>query len=144
MVVGRGSLTPTVSEAAAADANISYLGRLAGSEVWDAYLASDIVVVPSRYEPWGLVVNEAMACGRPVVATDRVGCVDNLVVHEETGLVVPGEAPHALADAIGRLASNARLREEMGPAAARIISRWTLQNKAEIIVHCWSKTCDCH
>jgi glycosyltransferase involved in cell wall biosynthesis len=141
MVVGSGSLDSSVRDAAAIDPQISYLGRLTGTEVLDAFAASDIVVAPSRFEPWGLVINEAMACGRPVVATDRVGCVDDLVTHGETGFIVPAETPRALADALELLASSDRLREEMGAAAMRRITPWTLQNEAAILVVCWNARC---
>ena len=141
MIAGSGSLDSLVRDAAAVNPHISYLGRLSGTEVLDAYVASDIVVAPSRFEPWGLVVNEAMACGRPIVGTDRVGCVDDLVTHGETGFIVPAEAPRALADALELLASNDSLREEMGAAATRRIAPWTLQNEAAILVDCWNARC---
>jgi glycosyltransferase involved in cell wall biosynthesis len=141
MIAGSGSLDSLVRDAAAVNPHISYLGRLSGTEVLDAYVASDIVVAPSRFEPWGLVVNEAMACGRPIVGTDRVGCVDDLVTHGETGFIVPAEAPHALAGALELLASNDSLREEMGAAATRRIAPWTLQNEAAILVDCWNARC---
>ncbi len=141
MIAGSGSLVSLVRDAVAVNPHISYLGRLSGTDVADAYLASDIVVAPSRFEPWGLVVNEAMACGRPIVGTDRVGCVDDLVTHGETGFIVPAEAPHALAGALEVLASNDRLREEMGAAATRRIAPWTLQNEAKILVDCWNARC---
>ncbi|MGH6835316.1 MAG: glycosyltransferase family 4 protein [Candidatus Acidiferrales bacterium] len=141
MIAGSGSLDSLVKEAAAVNPHISYLGQLSGTAVLDAYLASDIVVAPSRFEPWGLVVNEAMACGRPIVATDRVGCIDDLVAHGQTGFIVPAEAPHALSDALELLVSNDRLREEMGAAATRRIAPWTLQNEAEIVVDCWNARC---
>jgi glycosyltransferase involved in cell wall biosynthesis len=141
MIAGSGSLDSSVRDAAAVNPQISYLGRLTGTEVLDAFVASDIVVAPSRFEPWGLVINEAMACGRPVVATDRVGCVDDLVTHGETGFIVPAEAPRALADALELLASNDRLREKMGAAAMRRITPWTLQNEAAILVDCWNARC---
>jgi glycosyltransferase involved in cell wall biosynthesis len=141
MIAGSGSLDSLVRDAAAVNPHISYLGRLSGTEVLDAYVASDIVVAPSRFEPWGLVVNEAMACGRPIVGTDRVGCVDDLVTHGETGFIVPAEAPDALAGALELLASNDSLREEMGAAATRRIAPWTLQNEAAILVDCWNARC---
>jgi glycosyltransferase involved in cell wall biosynthesis len=141
MIAGSGSLDSSVRDAAAVNPQISYLGRLTGTQVLDAYVASDIVVAPSRFEPWGLVINEAMACGRPVVATERVGCVDDLMTHGETGFIIPAEAPRALAAALELLASNDRLREEMGAAAIRRIAPWTLQNEAAILVGCWNARC---
>lgn len=141
LVVGSGSLVSLVRSAAAANKDIFYLGQLSQFKVIDAYITSDIVVIPSLYEPWGLVVNEAMACGRPIVATDRVGCVDDLITHGVAGFVVPANTPQVLADALELLASDDRLREEMGVAATRMIAPWTLQNEAKILVDCWRTRC---
>lgn len=69
------------------------------------YTAADVCVIPSHYEPFGLVAIEAMACGTPVVASD-VGGLKFTVVPEETGLLVPPENPEAFAAAIVRVLSD--------------------------------------
>lgn len=51
------------------------------------YSAADVFVLPSAYEPWGLVVNEALACRVPVIASDAVGCVDDLILPGENGVI---------------------------------------------------------
>jgi len=76
--------------------------------------------IPTRdfREPWGLVVNEAMHQGLPVIATDAVGAAaGGLVEHERTGLVVRAGDPAALAGALRRLHSDAPLRQALGEAA---------------------------
>jgi len=137
LIVGDGSLRADVESAAAASAAIRYVGRLSGDDVWDAYYAADVFVLPSRDEPWGLVVNEAMAAGLPVVVSDRVGCADDIVVDGGTGLIVPAESPEPLADAIGRLADCVELRETMGRRGRDLISGWTLENQADRTVAAW-------
>ncbi|HWI52009.1 MAG TPA: glycosyltransferase family 4 protein [Symbiobacteriaceae bacterium] len=77
-----------------------------------------IFVLSSRSEGLGLVVVEAMAAGRPVVAT-RVGGVPEVVVDGETGLLVPPEDPGALAGAIRRLLADPDLAARMGEAGRR-------------------------
>ena len=78
---------------------------------------SDVAVVPSIptrtfREPWGLVVNEAMHQGLPVIATDAVGAAaGGLVRHERNGLVVPAGDPHALAGAIARVHDDVESRD---------------------------------
>jgi glycosyltransferase involved in cell wall biosynthesis len=90
----------------------------------DVYAAADVLVVPSIptrtfREPWGLVVNEAMNRGLPVIASDAVGAAaGGLVRHGRNGLVVPAGDPGALAGAIGRLAADVSLRARLGSSAA--------------------------
>lgn len=64
---------------------------------------ADTLVLPSQSEPWGLVVNEAMACGLPVLVSDHCGCVDDLVQDEKNGYRFDPNQPDQLADRIGRL-----------------------------------------
>ena len=74
--------------------------------------AMDIVTVPSQIESFGMVIIEAMARGKPVVAT-RVGGIPELVTHEETGLLVERQ-PSQLADALVSLLQDPQKRESMG------------------------------
>lgn len=76
---------------------------------------ADLVVVPSRGEPFGRVCLEAMAEGRPVVGT-RSGGLPEVVLDGQTGLLVPPGEPGPLADAIARLASDAALARRLGAA----------------------------
>ena len=140
VIGGDGSLRPRV-EAVAADAEhrVTYLGRLSGDDVWRAYLAADFLVLPSLFEPWGLVVNEAMACGLPVIVSDRVGCADDLVPHGETGLVIGAGHEIELASAIQQLARGEPDRCRMGLAAENLISKWTLCNEARNIMSAWDE-----
>lgn len=66
------------------------------------YTAADVCVIPSHYEPFGLVAVEAMACGTPVVASD-IGGLKFTVIPEETGLLVPPQDVNGFADAIARI-----------------------------------------
>jgi glycosyltransferase involved in cell wall biosynthesis len=76
---------------------IRFAGFLNQSEIVRAYVATDAVVLPSEGETWGLVVNEAMACGKPALVSDRVGCGPDLVSPGETGFVFPFGNVQALA-----------------------------------------------
>jgi glycosyltransferase involved in cell wall biosynthesis len=137
-IAGDGSLRPRVEALAAnADCHITYLGRLSGNDVLRAYLAADVVVLPSLFEPWGLVVNEAMACGLPVIVSDRVGCADDLVRHGGTGLVFGAGDKSSLTDAIRLLVRDAPARRLMRHAAESLISDWTLGKEARNIVCAW-------
>lgn len=137
-IAGDGSLRARVEAIAAKpDCHITYLGRLSGDDVLRSYLAADLLVLPSLFEPWGLVINEAMACGLPVIVSDRVGCVDDLVRPGETGLIVGAGREIDLASAIRQLARDEPARRHMGQAAERLISNWTLGNEARNIVSAW-------
>ena len=137
-IAGDGSLRPRIEAIAAnADCHITYLGRLSGDDVLRAYLAADLLVLPSLFEPWGLVVNEAMACGLPVIVSDRVGCADDLVRHGQTGLVVSAGREIALTDALQQLVRDAPARSRMRHAAESLISNWTLGNEAQNVVCAW-------
>src|SRR5206468_2285855 len=72
------------------DVPIRFTGFLNQSEIVQAYLAADALVLPSDgEETWGLVVNEAMSCGRPCIVSDCVGCGPDLVAPGTTGFVFP-------------------------------------------------------
>ncbi|QXD16186.1 glycosyltransferase family 4 protein [Rhodocaloribacter litoris] len=93
-----------------------FLGSIANMPAF--YRACDVVCVPSRAEPFGRTVIEAMAVGTPVVAT-AVGGIREIVRHEETGLLVPYGDHTALASALDRLLGDADLRARLVEAARR-------------------------
>lgn len=84
------------------------------------YAAADVCVVPSHYEPFGLVAIEAMASGTPVVASN-VGGLQFTVVHEETGLLAPPKDDVAFAAAIDRILMNPTWRNQLGQAARKYV-----------------------
>jgi glycosyltransferase involved in cell wall biosynthesis len=103
--------------------NILTLGHVRREELPALYAGADALVLPSIrtatfLEPWGLVVNEAMHQGTPVIASDAVGAVAGGLVRDgRNGLVVPGGAARALATRIQALAADQALRERLGAAA---------------------------
>lgn len=82
-----------------------FVGRVGHDRLPLYYTAADVCVVPSHYEPFGLVALEAMACGTPVVAS-AVGGLKFTVIPEETGLLVPPQDDEKFADAINRILSD--------------------------------------
>ena len=125
--------------AARADPLLRCPGRLSGADLLDVYSVADVFVLPSRFEPWGLVVNEAMAAGLPVLASERVGCVDDLVRAGETGMIVPAESELALTAAMQKLFDDQALRNDMSNNASALIAGWTLEQEADTIVDCWKQ-----
>jgi glycosyltransferase involved in cell wall biosynthesis len=115
-------------------AAVELVGRVPHDRLGSYYSASDVVAVPSYYEPFGLVPLEAMACGRPVVAS-AVGGLQHTITSGDNGLLVPPRDAQALAIAIGRLLADDRLRAAMSErAAARVRDRFTWPRVAEQLV----------
>lgn len=137
VIAGSGSLHADLAQAGREIPNLHVLGRLADEALLDAYRAADALILPSLFEPWGLVVNEAMAAGLPVIVSDRVGCAPDLVIDGETGLIFPAGDAQALRAAMLRLMSESALREGMSLKASQLISGWTVENEARIITSTW-------
>lgn len=96
----------------------TFPGRLSQEILPYYYAAADVCVVPSHYEPFGLVAIEAMASHTPVVASD-VGGLQFTVVPEETGLLAPPQDVAAFSAAIDRILANPQWRNELGQAARK-------------------------
>jgi glycosyltransferase involved in cell wall biosynthesis len=116
-------------------------GRVGRARMPELLRSADVVVCAPWYEPFGIVPLEAMACGRPVVATAVGGQIDS-VVHGVTGLHVPARSPAAIADAVRELLEDPDRRATLGHAgswrAAKLydfdrIARMTEQVYAEVI-----------
>lgn len=110
---------------------ILFVGRLSDDELYKAMKIADVVVIPSRYEPFGIVALEAMAAAKPIVAS-KVGGLSELVVDNETGVVVPPENLHALAEAIERVLDDPS-SQEMGYRGRRRVEE--LYRWGQIISH---------
>jgi D-inositol-3-phosphate glycosyltransferase len=90
------------------------------------YSAVDLCVVPSRYESFGLVAVEAMACGTPIVAS-RVGGLQFTIRDGEYGLLVPHSEPDALSSALQRVLTDERLASKLRAGARRAAIRYSWQ-----------------
>jgi glycosyltransferase involved in cell wall biosynthesis len=133
--VGDGELRPAVEqELAAAGVRGVVTGFVNQGDLPEWYAAGDVAVLASDFEKWGLVVNEAMACGLPIVASDLVGCAPDLVHAGESGSVFRARDPDALAAAIQPLVEQPALRRKLGEGARQLISRYDLASAADGIV----------
>jgi len=104
--------------------SIRFLGFQNQSELPRFFDLADVFCLPSVHEPWGLIVNEAMAAGRAVVVSDEVGSAADLVVDGETGFVHKARDVRGLADALRRVTSEPGLAAKMGLAGAVRIASW--------------------
>lgn len=102
-----------------------FLGFVNQSQLPAVYRASDLFVLPSVYEPFGLVVNEAMLCGCPVAISDRVGAKYDLVRVGENGFVFPSGNIDALAAIYRNFLPDPEKRKRMGEAARLRMESWS-------------------
>ena len=133
MLAGDGSLYKSL-EASARElgilSNTRFVGYVSPEDARLYYAIANVFVLPSITMPsgketWGLVVNEAMNQGLPVIATEAVGAAaGGLVQSGVNGFVVPERDSVALAQAIERVLTDSSLREEMSQNARRIIAGW--------------------
>jgi glycosyltransferase involved in cell wall biosynthesis len=133
-LVGDG---PLAQRAGKAGAEVVLAGRMERERLPIAYAAASTVVVPSiatrRFlEPWGLVCNEAMHQGTPVIASAAVGAVPGaLVIHGATGLVVRAGDDRELADAIAQVLDDDPLRERLSRLAKAGVERFNYDAAAD-------------
>ncbi|HZW93799.1 MAG TPA: glycosyltransferase family 4 protein [Candidatus Eremiobacteraceae bacterium] len=142
--VGDGADRPALMERAAriAPGTIQFPGFIQREGLSDFYALADALIFPTHSDPWGLVVNEAMSCGLPVVVTGVAGCVAELVQDGWNGFVVAPNDRAALASAMTRLASDCVLRTEMGSRSRERIEAYSPEAWAEGLVNAVESLCE--
>lgn len=133
-LVGDGELMEPLKAQAAAVPDVHFLGFRNQTELPALYAAADVFVLPSVRETFGLVVNEAMLAGLPVVCSDTVGCAEDLVRPGQTGAVFHRERDDQAGN-VGRLVEQLRplclgpdapaRRRRLGDGAAALIKSWS-------------------
>lgn len=116
-------------------AGIIFTGFRDQSQIREAYYGADLLYVPSEYETWGLVVNEAFSCGRPALVTETCGVAGDLVVENETGAVVPVGDVSAAVQKVSEWISNPERFRRMGiRARERVLAGYTPLDFAESVL----------
>lgn len=136
VLVGDGILKEEMSGYISANhvKGVHFTGFINQSELPGYYVIADVLVLCSESETWGLSVNEAMACGLPVVVSDKVGCCEDLVKEGLNGYIFPKGDVDALAKALERVAQQRSKISGMGLESERIINEYTIERSAEGIV----------
>lgn len=124
MVIGDGEERPAL-DAASAGLHVTFTGALFGKEKVKALHSLDCLVLYSAYEPWGLVVNEALASGVPVIVSDKVGARKDLVEGDEpTGLVAKWDDVNDLAEKMKLMIEDVDARVSMSRNAVKRMRGW--------------------
>jgi glycosyltransferase involved in cell wall biosynthesis len=105
---------------------IKFTGFLNQSRMVEAYVSADALVLPSTAETWGVVVNEAMACGRPCFVSDGVGCGPDMVRTAETGTLFAVGNTEGLGVMLSEFAANKKQMGWMGERAKDQAQKYTL------------------
>jgi glycosyltransferase involved in cell wall biosynthesis len=133
-VAGDGPLRALVSQAVR-KGRLKYVGHVDRTALQQLYSESDVLVLPSRYEVWGLVINEALAHGLPVIATQAVGAVDDLLVDDMNGYVTPTGDAAQLREAMARIVDWDEARWRTAESTSlEIGQRWSIDAAAEAFV----------
>jgi glycosyltransferase involved in cell wall biosynthesis len=104
---------------------VRFLGFANQTQLPAIYTAADLMVLPSVYDAFGVVVNEAMLCGCPVAASDHVGAARDLIEHGRTGFVYPCGDIDALAGILGQALENRSRLSEIGRRARARMESWS-------------------
>lgn len=126
--VGDGALLETCRNTITANklTNVHLAGFKNQSELPTYYAAADVLVLPSEYETWGLVLNEAMACGLPCIVSDACGAAADMILEGKTGFTYPmGDIPR-LAELMVFMAGNKDVLREMGRYAAAYVQNFSV------------------
>lgn len=111
---------------------VRFPGFVPREKLPELYAMADLLVLPSRQEVWGLVINEALACGVPVLTTDVVGAAPDLVVHGKNGYIVPAKNVQSLTDAIEQHFNGQCDRDAMKRGAREAIQPFTIGAAADV------------
>lgn len=124
---GNGAAQPELKRRAKSlhSGHVQFAGFVHREDLPAFYALADMLIFPTHSDPWGLVVNEAMACGLPIITTSVAGCASDLVENGSNGFVVEAGAVNQLASAMALLARNHEMR-----------SRFAAHSREKITSHC--------
>jgi glycosyltransferase involved in cell wall biosynthesis len=140
ILIGRGNYRERLEHLAAAhglNGNVLFMDYVDNDKLCTYYSIADVFILPSVTtktfkEPWGMVINEAMNQGCPIVTTDAVGAAaGGLVRNGINGFVVPEKNSEALRDALDNILNNENLKNKMRANSKRAVAEYTVERKAE-------------
>ena len=134
LFVGNGKLGEALKLQAAGNPAVHFIGFINQANMPVMYQACDIFCLPSKgpAETWGLAVNEAMACSKPVLVSDKCGCAIDLVI-SRNGLVFKSDDFSDLKACLIKLTASPLKLAELGKQSALIIKDWSFTHVVEAI-----------
>lgn len=111
--------------------NVHFIGFKSKNELKEYYNAADVFVLPTREDIWGLVIEEAMACGLPVISTEKCAAALELVKNGENGYIIPVEDVNKLAKSILSIFNSKEKIEEWGMNSINIVRSYTIEKMVE-------------
>lgn len=135
IIVGNGPMENELKERSKEFQRVHFVGFQNQKGARDHYHAADVLIVPSDYETWGLVINEAFCAGIPAVVTSTCGASGDLVLHGDTGFSYPvGNIPRAISF-VDRLVKQPAQAKIMGEQAQKLVhSEYSPELFADAIV----------
>ena len=113
---------------------VRFLGFVNQSQLPSIYSSTDLFILPSDYEPFGVVVNEAMLCGCPAIVSDKVGAGYDLIRHGENGFIYPCGDLNVLSEILKEVLPDQNRLKKMGTAATVRMKSWSPEENVEAIV----------
>jgi len=123
-IVGTGSDVKKLTDKFKAHENIIFEGAKYDQDLILMYHTSNVLVLPSMSEPWGLVVNEAMSAGLPVIASNKVGAIQDLIVGKETGFIFDIEKKNELSQKMLQIYEDQSLYTEYSQNAVQLMKEY--------------------
>jgi len=137
VLVGGGPLEPELRRRAAPlGGRICFVPFQQMEELPAYYALAEALVLPSLVEPWGLVVNEGMAAGLPVVISSQCGCAAELVFPSLNGLIVDEADVAGMAGALVEISRDEARRRLWGERSSRLVATFSLEAWAEVLAGC--------
>ncbi|GGB08462.1 glycosyltransferase family 4 protein [Puia dinghuensis] len=133
LIVGSGVLEETLKQEAAGDERILFLPFQNQSSMPIVYRLGEVFCLPSQTETWGLAVNEAMACERPVLVSDRCGCAPDLVIPGKNGFIFEAGNVDDLTAKMQPFLGDPAIGRQMGAESVSLIRQWSFDRIASAI-----------
>ena len=130
IIVGGGDDRPKYEEFIETNEldNVTIIDFLGKKDLYEYYKASDIFILPTREDVWGLVINESMACGLPVMSSDNCIAAQELITHGENGFIYPVYDINTMKDYLQQLIDDEKLRETIADNNISKIQGNTIEN----------------